>query len=294
MRALSHPEKILYPKIAISKLDIANYYVSIHEWILPYLANRPLMLVRCPNGCGKPCFYQKHLDKDSIASLYSVKIKEKTKSEYYSYLDDAEGLVALAQLGVLEIHCWGSHSDKPEKPDVMIFDLDPAPDVKWSRVIKAAKLIRKKLSDIDLQSFVKTTGGKGLHIVIPIARRYSWKQVKDFSHEFAESIVAENTEEYIATMSKEKRKGKIFIDYLRNQSGATAIAPYSTRARDNASVSVPLAWEELTPNIHGDTFTVKNVTKRLAKLTEDPWIEFYNLEQTLPIKSRQTRKKKPL
>jgi bifunctional non-homologous end joining protein LigD len=284
MQTLSHPEKILYPEAAITKADIADYYTAVHRWILPYLAKRPLTLVRCPQGYKKTCFFQKHIEKDSVEALYTVAIQDKSKQELYPYLKDSAGLIALVQLGVLEIHSWGSHVDDPEKPDVIIFDLDPAPDVEWKKVIKAAKLIRVKLKLLKLESFVKTTGGKGLHVVIPIKRRYSWEEVKNFTRAFADSMVAENPHDYIATMSKAKRKGKIFIDYLRNGHGATAIAPYSTRARKNATVSVPLAWEELSAKVKGETFTVKNLPKRLNKLKSDPWKNLYSLSQSLPIK----------
>jgi bifunctional non-homologous end joining protein LigD len=279
---LSHPEKVLYPEAKITKVDLANYYTAIHDWILPYLAKRPLTLVRCPQGYDKPHFFQKHLDKKSVTALYPVAIKDKTKTVNYAYLKNTAGLVELVQLNVLEIHCWGSHIDYPEKPDVIIFDLDPAPDVKWNAVIDAAKLIRKKLMAIKLKSFLKTTGGKGLHIVVPIRRNYSWDKVKAFARAFADAIVEENPKDFIATMSKDKRKGKIFIDYLRNGHGATAIAPYSTRARKNAPVSVPIFWEELTAKMHSDSFTIKNLPQRLAKLKKDPWEEFYKLAQTLP------------
>ncbi len=283
-QALSHPEKILYPEDKITKADLANYYTAVQKWILPYLTNRPLTLVRCPQGYAQKCFFQKHIEKDSVASLYTVSIKDKSKRELYPYLKDTAGLIALVQLGALEIHSWGSHIDDPEKPDVIIFDLDPAPDVAWKEVIKAAQLIREKLNVLKLKSFVKTTGGKGLHVVVPIKRNYSWDEVKDFSRAFADAIVAADPQHYIATMSKAKRTGKIFIDYLRNGHGATAIAPYSTRARKHATVSVPLTWDELSVKVKGEAFTVKNLCKRLAKMKQDPWKDFYKLAQTLPLK----------
>jgi bifunctional non-homologous end joining protein LigD len=283
-QVLSHPEKILYPEGNITKADVADYYTAVHKWILPYLAKRPLTLVRCPQGYTQTCFFQKHIEKDSVDSLYTVSIKDKSKRELYPYLKDSAGLIALVQLGVLEIHSWGSHIDDPEKPDVIIFDLDPAPDVAWKDVIKGAKLIHEKLAILNLKSFVKTTGGKGLHVVVPIKRKYSWDEVKDFTRAFADAIVAEHPQHYIATMSKAKRKGKIFIDYLRNGHGATAIAPYSTRARKHATVSVPLAWDELSVKVKGEAFTVKNVPKRVVKLKKDPWKDFYSLAQSLPLK----------
>lgn len=278
---LTHPDKLLYPEARITKLQFAEYYLDIAPWILPYLSNRPLTLVRCPNGWNQKCFFQKHLHEIDNDSLHTVAIKEKNKTEHYIYIKDKTGLLTLAQMGVLEIHVWNCHIDKVEKPDMIVFDLDPAPDVEWKKVIHAARFIRDNLEKINLQSFVRTTGGKGLHVVIPIKRQYDWDEIIAFSQAFVNYLVALKPNDYIGTMSKAKRTGKIFIDYLRNLRGATAISSYSTRALKNAPIATPLSWDELTTKIKPDSFTLTNLPKRLAKLKNDPWEEFFSIKQSL-------------
>jgi bifunctional non-homologous end joining protein LigD len=280
--ALTHSDKILYPAKKITKQELAEYYQRIQTWILPHVIDRPLTLVRCPQGQGKKCFYQKHLHEEIAGPLYTVKIKEKQAASEYLYLKNAAGLIALVQLSALEIHPWECKIDDIEHPDRIIFDLDPGPQIAWKKVIQAALLIRKELEKLSLQSFVKTTGGKGLHIVVPIKRRYTWQEVKTFSHAFVDHLVAQHPQDYVGTITKSKRIGKIFIDYLRNQRGATAIAPYSTRIHPDASVSTPLFWHELSVKIKSDTFNIRNIPARLAKLKGDPWQGFFNLQQTLP------------
>jgi bifunctional non-homologous end joining protein LigD len=281
---LSHPERVLYPEAKITKQDLADYYESIQDWILPYLIKRPLTLVRCPGGWDQQCFFQKHLTDNKSKNLFPVEVKEKSGTTEYSYIKNIQGVIDLVQISTLEIHAWGCHVNQLEKPDVIIFDLDPADDVPWKKVIAAAKLIREKLNALQLKSFVKTTGGKGLHVVVPIKPKYGWEEIKNFSHVIVNNIVEENPDDFIGNMNKAKRKGKIFLDYLRNGRGATAVAPYSTRARKNAPVSTPLSWEELTTKIKPNTFTVKNLMKRLNSLKQDPWEEFYKLKQDLKFK----------
>lgn len=281
---LTNPDKILYPKQNITKLALATFYEGIQKWILPYIINRPLAIVRCPEGHKKECFYQKHLSKNKIKSLYSVNIKEKEKTQKYIYIKDHDGLMALIQLGVLEIHPWSCRIDNIEKPDMIIFDIDPAPDIPWKKVIQAARFIRKQLEKINLKSYVKTTGGKGLHLVVPIKRGPSWSDIKDFSRAFVNAITALKPEDFINTMSKAKRASKIYIDYLRNQRGATAIATYSTRAKENASVATPLSWDELSTRIKSDSFTINNLSKKLSQLKNDPWKDFFHTGQTLKFK----------
>lgn len=277
---LTHPDKILYPEQGITKRELADFYETIKDWILPYLVNRPLTLVRCPQGYKHPCFFQKHLHESAGPPLYTIPIKEKEKSDNYPYLKDIQGVIALVQLGVLEIHLWNCHIDKIERPDMMIFDMDPAPRVEWKRVVNAAYFIKEQLEQAGLTSFLKTTGGKGLHIVVPIKRLYTWNQMRDFSESFVDYLVEQKPKEFIGTMSKAKRKGKIFVDYFRNNRGSTSIAPFSTRARSGATVSTPISWEEL-PRTHSDSFTIRNLPARLARLKKDPWEEFFKLKQVL-------------
>lgn len=279
--ALSNPEKIIYPKLNITKFDVAQYYERVSDWILPHLINRPLTLLRCPQGIEKECFYQRHLAEVSIESIYPVDIPQKKNHQPYLYIKDQQGLMSLIQLGVLEIHPWGVHIDKSNKPDVIIFDLDPAPDVEWQRVVKAAYFIRDQLEQLDLISFVKTTGGKGLHITIPIKRLYSWQQVQHFSQAFSETLAALDPDSFVSVMTKAKRSGKIYVDYLRNQQGATAIAPYSIRIHPEAPIATPLSWDELSAKVMSNSYTLKNIFKRLDKLKSDPWHGYFHLHQTL-------------
>lgn len=279
--ALTHPDRVLYSEQGLTKLDLARYYEWIAPRILPHLRGRPLSVVRCPRGEGGECFFQKHGHDTFPAGVRSVEVKEKKGGAPYLMVDSTQGLVALVQMGVLELHPWGSRSDRLDQPDRMFFDLDPAPDVRWERVAEAARLIREVLSRLDLQSFLKTTGGKGLHVVVPLARRHGWDDVKAFSRAVAMQISAEEPRLYLATASKAMRKGRIFIDYLRNARGATAVAPFSTRARPGASVSTPVDWKELDGRLRSDTFDVRNLEERLRKQRRDPWQGFSALGQTL-------------
>ncbi len=282
--SLSNPNKLLYPNLGITKLDLANYYARVHTWMLPYITKRFLTILRCPEGQKKECFYQRHLNEIKIEKLYSMNVQTKmNESESYFYIKDKLGILALVQLGVLEIHPWSCSIDSLEKPDLIIFDLDPGSGVEWKKVIDAALFVKENLAKLNLTSFVKTTGGKGLHIVIPIKRQYSWDTIKIFAHSFAKYLETLQPDLYISQLSKAKRSGKIFIDYLRNQRGATAIAPYATRANDNASVATPLAWDELSVRIKSDSFTIKTLPKRLDELKKDPWEKFFTLKQSLPL-----------
>lgn len=280
---LSHPKKILYPEKSISKEDLASYYHEIQDWILPYINKRPLTLVRCPQGWHQSCFFQKHLNDHHDENLFSVMIQQENSQEPYPYLKNEAGLIALVQLNTLEIHLWGCHINKIEMPDLITFDLDPSPELEWKKVIEAAFLLKEELEKLKLTSFVKTTGGKGLHVVVPIQPKYNWKEVATFAHTFVDYIASLRPDLYLANMSKAKRKNKIFLDYLRNQRGATAIAPYSTRARENAPVATPLSWDELTPKIKSDSFNLHNIPKRLKTLKKDPWEDFLIIKQKLHL-----------
>jgi len=278
---LTHPDRVLYPEQGLTKLDLAEYYQSVGDWILPHLEHRPLSLVRCPQGSEKGCFYQKHLREGLPDAVHSVDIEEKDGGhEPYPMVDSVAGLVSLVQIGVLELHGWGSLADDVDKPDRLVFDLDPDPSVPWKGVVEAARLLRERLAELGLQSFVQTTGGKGLHVLAPLARRRDWDEVKPFARALAECLVAEAPELYLSKASKAARKGKIFIDWLRNGRGATAIVPYSTRARKGATVATPLDWGELD-KADPAAFNVETVPGRLAKLKKDPWAEFWKVKQSL-------------
>jgi len=278
---LSNPNKVLYPDQNLSKIEVATYYERAAAWILPHLAGRPLSLVRCPEGRSRKCFYQKHVTRGVPEPIRSIAVEEKSGREDYVAVDDVEGLVSLVQLGVLEIHPWGSREDRLDRPDRMVIDLDPGPDVAFAAVVESARLLREVLAEVDLESFARTTGGKGLHVVVPLVRRNDWSEVKQFARTVAERLAGRWPDHYVATSSRAKRGGKIYIDFLRNDRGATAIASYSTRARENAPVATPLRWDEVTPRLRPSGYHVGTVPKRLASLSEDPWSGFDAARQWL-------------
>ncbi|HEX4498226.1 MAG TPA: DNA ligase D [Thermoanaerobaculia bacterium] len=274
----SHPEKVLYPEQGVTKGELGEYYERISDWILPHLVNRPLTLVRCPEGRAKQCFYQKHVGDNVPPSVYRVDVGE---DQPYGAIDSLTGLLSLAQMGVLEIHIWGAHRDRIEQPDYLVFDFDPDEGLDWARVVEGALAMRAFLGDLGLKTFLKTTGGKGLHVVLPIARKDDWDEVKAFTKAVSEAMVAAEPGKYTSKLPKASRKGKIFIDYLRNGRGATSICAYSTRARENAPVSVPLFWEELETDVRGNTYTLRTLPDRLEKLPSDPWADFFKIRQSI-------------
>jgi bifunctional non-homologous end joining protein LigD len=229
-----------------------------------------LTLVRCPEGYQK-CFFQKHVNEKVPPAIGRIEIEEDEGRDTYMLAESTEALLGLVQMGVLEVHTWGSTKVDLERPDRLTFDLDPDPSVPWTQVIEAAELTRTLLEELGLVTFLKTTGGKGLHIVTPIKRAQTWEEVKTFAKMVADHLVTTIPQRFTSNMAKRTRKGKIFVDYLRNARGATAIAAYSTRAKPGAPVSVPIAWDELSKDLPSDYFTVMNVPARLAGLRRDPW-----------------------
>jgi bifunctional non-homologous end joining protein LigD len=277
---VSSPDKVLYPEQSITKRDLALYYEQIAEHMLPHVANRPLTLVRCPEGRGKPCFFQKHTSKGRPEAMKTIDVVERDGPDTYLYIDSVQGLISLVQMGALEIHVWGSQIDMIEQPDRLVIDLDPAPELTWEAVVAGAKEVREKLRDLGLVSFVKTTGGKGLHVVAPITRgRADWEEVKAFTRAIAVSMAGESPTRYTATITKAKRTNKIFIDYLRNGRGATAITTFSARARPGAPVSTPISWEELDTPLRPTDFTIMTVPRFLAERKRDPWEELASVKQ---------------
>jgi bifunctional non-homologous end joining protein LigD len=278
---LTHADRVLYPDMGITKIDLARYYEAIADWILPHLVDRPTTLVRCPDGLGKPCFYQKHTGWWAPPQVRRAKIQEKTKVGEYLIVDDLPALVGLVQIGILEIHTWNSVLASLEKPDRIVIDLDPDEALPWARVVEAAHLERDKLAARGHTSFVNTTGRKGLHVVAPLAPRASWDETAEFSREVCVEIEGESPDRYTSVMSKARRPGKIFLDYLRNVRGSTSVCAYSTRAKPGAPVSTPLAWRELSSKTR-PLFTLADVTKRLSRLRADPWAEYESARRTLP------------
>lgn len=278
---LTNPGRVLYPEMNLTKLQLARFYEQIGEWVLPYVTGRPLSIVRCPQGHHSKCFYQKHLTESMPEAVRGVPIREKEGKQDYLVIDDLKGVISLIQIGVLEMHPWGCRVDNIERPDVLTLDLDPGTGVDWARVIEGAIRLKQILEELDFQSFVKTSGGKGLHVVIPIGRRSDWDEAKAFTQAVSERIVERWPREYLVNMSKAKRKGKIFVDYFRNGRGATSVAAYSTRARAGAPVSTPISWEELPDLKSADQYGVENLIDRLGKLKSDPWADFYKVNQSI-------------
>jgi bifunctional non-homologous end joining protein LigD len=284
---LTHADRVLYPEQGLTKLGLAAYYAEIAQWALPYLIDRPVSLLRCPEGHQGPCFFQKHAAAGTPPQLERIAIREKAGKRDYLVIRDLAGLLSTVQMGVLELHPWGSRTDRLDRPDRMIFDLDPDPELPWSQVVDAARHVHGLLEELGLVSFVKTTGGKGLHLVVPLERRHSWDEVKEFSQSIAQLLAGQEPRRYTASASKPARRGRIYIDYLRNVMGATAVAAYSTRARAGATVSTPLAWDELTAAIKPDHFRVDNIPSRLAALEEDPWAAIDEVRQSITARIKR-------
>ena len=283
--SLSHPERVLYPEEGITKLDLARYYEDVAEWIVPHVAGRPLTLVRCPNGIGS-CFYMKHTRTwHPPAVIRQVRIREQKKTGDYAVVDSIAGVVALAQMNILEIHTWNATADRVEQPDRVIIDLDPGPEVAWKDVVAAAHAVRAAFEAVGLTSFAKTTGGKGVHVVAPFVRQHEWGTCLAFARGLAEAIARTDPDRYSTSLAKRGRERKILLDYLRNNRGSTAVAAFSTRARPGCPVSVPIGWDELTPRLRPDQFTLRNVRRRLARLKTDPWRDYWTVRQRLSAKA---------
>jgi bifunctional non-homologous end joining protein LigD len=278
---LSNPDKPLYPDAGLTKRDLALYYEAVADWILPHLEQRPLSLVRCPNGWQKPCFYQKNADAGVDPAIDRVKVQTSDGPATYMMANSASATVALLQMGVLEIHPWGARAGRLGFPDRIVFDFDPDDELRWQSIVEAVHIIRTLFEKIGLQGFVKTTGGKGLHVVVPIEPTLRWPSIKNFSKAIAELFVRTFPDRFTAKISKATRHGRIFVDYLRNDEGSTAISAYSTRARANAPVATPVAWEELAKEIRFDHFNVRNVPARLKRMKKDPWADFFKVRQTV-------------
>jgi bifunctional non-homologous end joining protein LigD len=278
---LTSPKRVLFDELAVTKEALARYYESVCEWMLPDLKNRPLSLVRCPKGPGEGCFYQKNIDKAWSTEIERVTIPTSEGEGIYAIANSAAAVVGLVQKGVIELHVWGSTTRDLAKPDRMVFDLDPDLAVPWREVTAAARTTRDMLQDLGLESFVKTSGGKGLHVMVPLATKHEWDEMKEFSRRVADALVADSPRLFTAKMAKKERTNKIYIDYLRNNPGATTIAAYSVRARKGAPVSTPLHWDEVGGRLKPTSFHAGNVVKRLQGLHSDPWKAFRRTSQTL-------------
>ncbi|MCA1662170.1 MAG: DNA ligase D [Novosphingobium sp.] len=280
---ISNRDRVIYPESGQTKGDLADYYAAITPLMLPVAAGRPTSLIRCPQGRAKKCFFQKHDAGSFGPHVHHVPIVEKDGgAEDYLYVDDAEGLLACVQMGTIEFHGWGSRAEAVERPDRMIFDLDPDEGLDFEDVKRAARLIHDQLEDLGLVSFAMLTGGKGVHVIAPLTPGHSWEVHKDFARRFAEALSLLEPDRFVATMSKAKRKGKIFIDWLRNQRGATAVLPYSARAREGAPVAAPIAWGELDDFAHAHPFGIGDADKLIRRAGGKALAGWGFAEQRLP------------
>jgi bifunctional non-homologous end joining protein LigD len=283
---LSHPDRVYWEDAGITKQGLADYYAQVWEWMAPHLVGRVLALVRCPEGATADCFFQKHA-RAGVDNKRLHLVPEPDGDESIS-VDNLDGLIALVQAGVLEIHTRGSTIDSLETCNRLVFDLDPGPGIGWAEIVSATREVRQLLADQGLTSFLKTTGGKGLHVVVPI-QKAPWDIAKGFARSVAEQMAGDNPRRYTSTAAKRTRTGRIFVDYLRNSREATAIAPYSTRARPGATVSVPISWEELGTQTSANRYTVLNLHQRLAHLRRDPWADIGQIKQALPARNQTVR-----
>ncbi len=279
---LTHPDRVLYPDLGINKRELYAYYELVAELMLPQVVNRPLTLLRCPEGSGKPCFFQKHPGVSLAAGLRRVMVQASEGRAEYAAIEDRRGLLSLVQMGVLEAHISGALADNSDRPNQIVFDLDPDAGLEFADVIRAAHAVRDLLSEFKLKSWLKTTGGKGLHVTVPIEPQADWEEVKAFCRSVAEELARREPDRYLAVMSKAKRKGKIFVDYLRNGRGQTFIAPYSARARAGAGIAMPIEWDALSAKFRPDVFNVRSAEKYLAKRKTDPFASLLTYLQPLP------------
>ena len=285
---LTNPEREMFEGTGATKLDIALYYARVGDWMLPELMRRPVSLIRCPTGALKDCFYQRHAFHGLPEGVEKIDLADEDEERAaYIYVSEPKGFLALAQFGAIEFHPWGCKVDDPEHPDRIVMDLDPAPDVGWPQVCGAAELLRDKLKSLGFEPFLRTTGGKGLHLVMALEGGHTWPIVKGFAEAFARSCAKDWPDVFTAVASKEKRKGRIYVDYLRNGRGASAVASYSLRANVNLTVATPITWKELRDLPGGNAFDRKTVLRRLDKLAADPWDELSSSKTTITQKMRR-------
>ena len=280
---ITHPERVVFPQLGIRKIDVAHYYTAVAEWIVPQLRARPLSILRCPDGAAQTCFFQKHLTAGMGAHVRGVRIKDSSGQQDYLCIDDVVGLLELVQMNALEFHPWGVKANIPDRADRIVFDLDPHAGVAWKQVVDAATAVRKHLDSLGLQSYLRTSGGKGLHVVVPLRPAVSWKTVRPFARAVAEALAARHPDRFVSVAGEEKRSGgRIFIDWLRNARGATSVASYSLRARAEAGVAMPLAWAQLAKLEGAHAFSISNALAYLKRRRGDPWRDIDQIEQALP------------
>lgn len=274
---ITHGERVMDIHSRVTKAELAAYYDAVSPWMLPHLADRPVAVLRAPEGIGGEMFFQKHAAK-TIQGVRALDPSLDPDHAPLMQIDHVRGLVGAVQMGTVEFHTWNARSDRIERPDRVIFDLDPGDDVPFARIVEDAQLIRGLLDELGLTTFVKTSGGKGLHVVTPLARRHAWDVAKGFAQAVASHMARVFPDRFTATMGPTHRVGKCFIDYLRNYRGATTVCAYSARAREGMAVSMPVHWEEL-PDLPGaDAWNVRNAVERLRALKQDPWAGYDKAE----------------
>lgn len=280
---ISHPDRLIYPELGISKIQLARYYERIADWIVPHVTGRPLTLVHCPAGLAAPCHFLKHAKAWGPNALRRVRIQEKAKVGEYLVADSIEAVVSLAQMGIVEIHTWNCTADDLERPNRLVWDLDPGPQVSWKQSVTAAELVRDVLETLGLRSWVKTTGGRGLHVVVPLKRKRTVAECLAFSRAVSEAIARTDPVAYTTAFPKAGRERQILIDYLRNNRTNTSVCAFSPRARPGAGVSMPLGWNELDEP--PDRWTLLTVPRRLERLRADPWKDYWSGAQTISAES---------
>ncbi|WP_243050876.1 non-homologous end-joining DNA ligase [Dyella sp. RRB7] len=278
---ITHPERVVYPDDDITKQDIADYYAAVMDWFLAGVSQRPTSVLRYPEGIGEKGFFQKHPIR-GLQHTEHVRLREESgELDDYICPRSAASIIELVQFGAIEFHPWAARADSLDEADYLVFDLDPAPGLGWSEVVEAARLVKSRLAELALQSFVRTTGGKGLHVVVPLHSSCGWDVAKRFAQGFAHRLEEAQPHAFVAHASRSEREGKIFIDYLRNSRGATSVASYSLRARTGATVAMPLRWTELGKCQGAQDFTIRTARRRLAGLRSSPWEGFDTLRQSL-------------
>lgn len=291
---ITHPDRVLFPENGLTKLDLARYYASVADWLLPHSSHRPLAMVRCPDGRAGECFFQKSPGRTLAGRLGQVSVPGNSGAEKnVVYLESAQDLVYLAQFGVIELHPWGSRIEDVERPDTLTFDFDPDPSLEWRVVASVARRLNEILGNAGLTGFPRITGGKGLHIVVPVEPEADWDTIKQFARFVSRVLVREQPKLMTTNMAKSRRKGRIFLDYLRNGRGATSIGSYSVRAREGAPVATPLRWDEVARVGRGDRYTVTNLPRRLNSLTRDPWADFEVARRRITVETLEKLEAEP-
>lgn len=276
---ITHPDKQMFPDFDVTKEDIAKYYHKAAKYMVPFLKGRPVTLVRSPEGVGKGVFYQRHPGEYFPDFIGEAKIKDEGKTEIYITIDAEEDLIYLANQGVIEFHAWGSETKDQDRPDMVIWDLDPSPEVEWKWVVDAALAINETLTKLKLETFVKVSGSKGIHVYIPIEPKHDWDTVKQFSLEIAEFLVGQDPKHYTTEIRKDNRVGKIFIDYLRNNKGGTAVSPFSLRAKSKPAISLPIKWSDVDYKLEPNGFLINDT----SLTANHPWKNFFDIKQQLPL-----------